>query len=128
MPDSQANWDSFLAAHNETGVDVNGVTLPVGGNESYLSPEICATLLGRVNGKPVILDALGASVDVLAHEAIHMRGESDEGVTECAAIRAVPGFLVKRWGFRKGSRAYKQTLLGARSYHARLASQYRTIC
>jgi len=128
-PTSQAAWDAFLTAHNDTAmVDVNGLTLTVGSSETYLSPDVCATLLGRINGKAVILDALGASVDVIAHESIHMRGESDEGVTECDAIRSVPDFLVKRWGFRKGSPAYRQTLYGARSFHARLPSQYRTTC
>jgi hypothetical protein len=61
----------------------------------------------------VNLPTLGAALDVVTHESLHMRGLTDEGQTECDAIHALPSFLVARWGFRKGSPAYAQVMYGA---------------
>jgi hypothetical protein len=84
-------------------------------------------LVGRIAKKAVILYSLGVDIQVLAHESIHMRGERDEGVTDCAAVRAVPGFLIARWGFRAGTRAYREVLRGARD-RSDMPPEYRTVC
>lgn len=65
----------------------DGVAI-VGGDRAYLTPEICHSLyrLGfedRVDG-----NATGRAIAVLAHEAWHLRGETDEGRTECFAVQS----------------------------------------
>jgi hypothetical protein len=59
----------------------------VGGGRAWLTPEICLDLYrlafrGEVNGSRT-----ARAVAVLAHEAWHLRGVSDEGETECYALQ-----------------------------------------
>jgi hypothetical protein len=65
----------------------DGVAL-VGGDRAYLTPEICHRLYklafdGENRGNPT-----GRAVAVLAHEAWHLQGVSDEGTTECYALQS----------------------------------------
>jgi hypothetical protein len=60
----------------------------VGGDLAILTPEICHDLYllafeGEVRGART-----GRAVAVLAHEAWHLRGEPDEGRTECYALQS----------------------------------------
>jgi hypothetical protein len=60
----------------------------VGGDLAILTPEICDDLYrlafdGETNGSRT-----GRAVAVLAHESWHLRGEGDEGVTECYALQS----------------------------------------
>lgn len=123
-------WRDFLVAENEPpdSLDAHGLTTTVGGSDAYIDADGCTTLRARIKGRVVSLTVLGAVLDVVAHEAIHMRGTADEGQTECAAINVLPAFVAAKWGFKKNSPAYRQVMAGARSYHSRLAPQYRTVC
>jgi hypothetical protein len=65
----------------------DGVAL-VGGDRAYITPEICHALYrvafeGRVDSART-----GRAIAVLAHEAWHLRGERDEGRTECFAVQS----------------------------------------
>jgi hypothetical protein len=65
----------------------DGVAI-VGGDLAILTPEICHDLYllafdGEVRGART-----GRAVAVLAHEAWHLRGESDEGRTECFGLQS----------------------------------------
>ncbi len=60
----------------------------VGGDLAILTPEICHELYrlafdGEVNGSRT-----GRAIAVLAHESWHLRGERDEGQTECYALQS----------------------------------------
>jgi hypothetical protein len=123
-------WQDFLVAENEPAdsLDAHGLTTTVGGTDAYIDAEGCATLHRRLRGLTVSLPILGAVLDVVTHEAIHMRGTADEGQTECASIQALSAFVVHSWGFKKNSPAFRQVMNGAWSYHRRLAPQYRTVC
>lgn len=60
----------------------------VGGDRAYITPEICFALYRlSVEG-----DERGSqtarAIAVLAHEAWHLRGESDEATTECYALQS----------------------------------------
>jgi hypothetical protein len=60
----------------------------VGGDRTYVTPEICFTLYrlafeGEERGSQT-----GRAVAVLAHEAWHLKGERDEGTTECYALQS----------------------------------------
>lgn len=127
-PQTDQAWQDFLSANNDAAQDVHGVTLVVGGDEAYMDGDGCATIDARIRKHPIPLEKLGAVLLALTHESFHMRGESDEGQTECDAIRTLPAFLVAKWGFRRNSGAFRQVMYGAWNFHRRLAPQYRMVC
>lgn len=64
----------------------------------YLSPARCFTLHELVAGIDVgSLDASGAIL-TLAHESVHQRGITDEGVTDCTALPMVSSLAVDYFG------------------------------
>ena len=104
-----------------------GYTPTDGGTTSYLAPATCAPILKRIARATPSFLALGATLDVLTVESLHLRGEVDDGQTACDALKVLPGFLVAKWGFRRGGPAYVQVLRGAYNYHAlQTAAQYHT--
>jgi hypothetical protein len=127
---SDADWQAFVVSSGDTAAatDAHGVTPVVGSNETYIDSEGCAMLFARMHGQRVSLPGLGSVLLVLAHESFHLRGESDEGQTECDAIRTLPAFLVTQWGFKKNSHAYLQVMAGAWNIHRRLPTPYRSVC
>ncbi|MBA2385405.1 MAG: hypothetical protein H0V68_12195 [Actinobacteria bacterium] len=61
----------------------------VGGSNAYLTPELCHRLyrLAFENDEGAFSQTARA-IAVLAHEAWHLHGESDEGVTNCYAFQS----------------------------------------
>jgi hypothetical protein len=60
----------------------------VGGDLAYLTPERCLDLYRLAFKGEVRSNRTGRALAVLAHEAWHLRGVSDEGTTECYALQA----------------------------------------
>jgi hypothetical protein len=60
----------------------------VGGGVAYLTPERCLDLYRLAFEDEVRSNRTGRAIVVLAHEAWHLRGVSDEGVTECYAFQS----------------------------------------
>jgi len=60
----------------------------VGGDHAYLTPEICLDLYRLAFEDEVRGSQTGRALAVLAHEAWHLRGVSDEGATECYALQS----------------------------------------
>jgi hypothetical protein len=60
----------------------------VGGEFAYLTPERCLDLYRLAFKGEVRSNQTGLAIAVLAHEAWHLRGVSDEGVTECYAVQS----------------------------------------
>ena len=60
----------------------------VGGERAYLTPEICHDLYRLAFDDEVRGSRTGRALAVLAHEAWHLRGERDEGATECYALQS----------------------------------------
>jgi len=60
----------------------------VGGELAYLTPERCLDLYRLAFEDEVTGSQTGRAVSVLAHEAWHLRGEGNEGTTECYAIQS----------------------------------------
>lgn len=76
-------------AFTGAGSDTLGVAFPRRGL-AYLDPAICRDLHDALAGSSADANAIEAVI-VLAHEAVHLRGERREGVTECLALQeAVP--------------------------------------
>jgi hypothetical protein len=65
----------------------DGVAL-VGGDRAYVTPEICHDLYRLAYEAEVDSSRTGRALAVLAHEAWHLRGEGDEGRTECFALQS----------------------------------------
>ena len=59
----------------------------VGGDLAYLTPERCLDLYRLAFKDEVRSNRTGRALAVLAHEAWHLRGVSDEGTTECYAMQ-----------------------------------------
>ena len=60
----------------------------VGGDRAYLTPERCLDLYRLAFKGQVNSSQTARAVAVLAHEAWHLRGVSDEGTTECYALQS----------------------------------------
>jgi hypothetical protein len=64
---------------------------PVGGELAYLTPERCQDLYRLAFDGEVRSSQTARALAVLAHEAWHLRGISDEGTTECYALQSGVG-------------------------------------
>ena len=89
-------------AFTGAGSDTLGIAFP-GSRLAYLDPSICRALYdlafaGKESGGEQVADALV----VLAHEAVHLRGERREGVTECLALQEA-GPLAVRLGLAEAT-------------------------
>ncbi len=103
-------------AFTGAGSDTLGIAFPARGL-AYLDPSVCRSLHDLAFGDERGERAAEAVV-VLAHEAVHLRGERREGVTECLALQeAVP--LATRLGL---SEERARSLLRA-AYERRLAER-----
>jgi hypothetical protein len=60
----------------------------VGGRLAYLAPERCHDLYRLAFEDEVTFSQTARSIAVLAHEAWHLRGERDEGTTECYGLQS----------------------------------------
>src|SRR6185295_1284596 len=60
----------------------------VGGTLAYLAPERCLDLYRLAFNGEVRSSQTGRALAVLAHEAWHLRGERNEGTTECYALQS----------------------------------------
>lgn len=60
----------------------------VGGTLAYLTPERCYDLYRLAFRGDIRSSRTALSIAVLAHEAWHLRGVRDEGVTECYALQS----------------------------------------
>jgi hypothetical protein len=65
----------------------DGVAL-VGGNLAYLAPERCLDLYRLAFEGEITSSRTARALAVLAHESWHLRGERDEGTTECYALQS----------------------------------------
>jgi hypothetical protein len=86
-------------AHVGAVQDADGVAI-VGGRLAYLTPEICHDLYALAFDGEITFSRTARAIAVLAHEAWHLRGERDEGVTECYAYQSGVD-LGRRLGLRE---------------------------
>ena len=79
----------------------DGVAL-VGGELAILTPEVCNDLYRLAFEGDTTGSRTGRAIAVLAHEAWHLRGEADEGTTECYALQSGVA-LGQRLGLSEGT-------------------------
>ena len=97
----------------------------VGGTRAYLTPEICFRLYRLAfEGEEGAFSRTARAVAVLAHEAWHLRGERDEGITNCYAFQSGVE-LGERLGLSEGTaqRMMRQQL-AENPIQARSAPEY----
>ena len=101
----------------------------VGGELAILTPEICHDLYRLAFENETTGSRTGRAIAVLAHEAWHLRGVRDEGVTECYALQSGVE-LGTRLGLSEGTAARlmrqqltENALRGAGTLEYRLTSE-----
>jgi len=101
----------------------------VGGDLAILTPEICHDLYRLAFEDETTGSRTGRALAVLAHEAWHLRGQSDEGTTECYALQSGVGVGV-RLGLSEGTarqlmrqQLTENALRGAASLEYRVAPE-----
>jgi hypothetical protein len=101
----------------------------VGGELAILTPEICHDLYRLAFESETTGSRTGRAIAVLAHEAWHLRGVRDEGVTECYALQSGVE-LGARLGLSEGTAARlmrqqltENALRGAGTLEYRLTSE-----
>lgn len=108
----------------------DGVAI-VGGDRAYITPEICFALYRLTFEDDVRGSQTARAIAVLAHEAWHLRGESDEGTTECYALQTGVE-LGRRLGLDEGTarrmmaqQLAENTLRGVESLEYRVSGECR---
>jgi hypothetical protein len=71
----------------------------VGGRRAYLTPERCYDLYRLAFEGEISFSQTARAIAVLAHEAWHLHGERNEGITECYALQSGVS-LGRRLGLR----------------------------
>jgi hypothetical protein len=87
-------------AFTGAGSDTLGVAFPRA-RLAYLDQTVCRALHDLVAGDAAGDERTAEALVVLAHEAVHLRGERREGVTECLALQEA-GPLAVRLGLDEG--------------------------
>jgi len=96
----------------------------VGGDRAYLTPERCHDLYRLAFDGEVTSSQTARALAVLAHEAWHLRGVSDEGTTECYALQSGVT-LGQRLGLSEGTaRQMMRQQLTENALRARGAFEY----
>jgi hypothetical protein len=103
----------------------------VGGDSAYVTPEICLDLYRLAFEGEERGSRTGRAIAVLAHEAWHLRGEGDEGRTECFALQSGVA-LGRRFGLDEGTarrlmaqQLAENALRGAESLEYRVPAECR---
>ena len=97
----------------------------VGGRNAYLTPEICYRLYRLAyKDDEGAFSQTARAIAVLAHEAWHLHGETDEGITNCYAFQSGVS-LGRRLGLSEGTaaRMMRQQLADNATY-GRSAPEY----
>jgi hypothetical protein len=103
--------------------EADGVAV-VGGREAWLTPGICYRLHRLSEGHVGSFSATGRAIAVLAHEAWHLRGVADEGVTNCYAFQSGVGIAVRLGLSRSTARGMMRQQLADNTLDAAGDSRY----
>jgi hypothetical protein len=96
----ESSWSDWIHAGDsvhENWDEVGGFTY-LSEPTIYVAPDSCFTLHALLGRESVGTLYAAQAILVLAHEAVHQRGISDEGVTECTALPLVPSLAVSHFG------------------------------
>jgi hypothetical protein len=129
---SESSWRAFLTDRYSSGAstDVQG-SADIAQGKFWLSPIVCKTLgFAAISAQDAIhYPSLAPSVAVLTHESIHLRGETDEGVTDCDAMHEMPRLAVKFFHVTAGKKL-RALMAAAWAWHRAPTGNpiYRSVC
>jgi hypothetical protein len=122
---SDQAWHNFMVSTYGSDDGANGSSVP-GSSELKLSNLVCSTL-NRARQLPLSPDiTTAASVEVLTHESIHLRGEKDEGITDCNAMHEMAGVASRFYHFRYAR--LRALMAFAWKWHATVPADLRSVC
>ena len=105
--------------------DADGLA-EVGGDQAFLTPEICNTLYQlAVKHRAQSFSRTARAIAVLAHESWHLRGERDEGLANCYGFQSGVGIGVNLGLSRSRARAMMQEQLATNASDSGPNTQYR---
>ncbi len=105
--------------------DADGLAF-VGGDQAYLTPEICNTLYQvAIKRRDQPFSQTARAIAVLAHESWHLRGVRDEGLTNCYAFQSGVEAGVNLGLSEKTARAMMREQLATNGSDSRGNAQYR---
>ena len=91
----------------------------VGGRNAYLTPDICYRLYRlKYKGDEGAFSQTARAIAVLAHEAWHLHGETDEGITNCYGFQSGVA-LGRRLGLSEGHGGSDDAPAARRQRHLR---------
>jgi hypothetical protein len=104
----ESSWYEWINAGEEQAEDwsvLAGFTF-ISEPVVYISPDLCETLhaLLELGPRGVGVYHVAAAVQTLVHEAVHQRGVSNEGETDCTALSLVDDVAVRTFGYRRTER------------------------
>lgn len=94
---------------------------------ALLGQSVCYPLMAQLskrhNGGPLLAESLLT----LVHEAVHLRGVTDEGQTECTAIHTMPRVAVKFFHVKAGKQL-RALMSDAWAAHSGEPAAYTAVC
>lgn len=123
---TQAGWRETLAPG---AGEIDGLAVP-GSSAMRLNPLVCQVIDLWATGQQTPAyaeEGFAEAIETVTHEAVHLRGESDEGVTDCAAMHEMPRVAVRF--FHVGPYKQLRALMAAAwGYHRQKPAPYKTLC
>lgn len=121
-----ATWARYVGSADPA--DTLGETVP-GSDALRLHPNVCAVFARFEGGSltPQTLPGYATAIETLTHEAIHARGETDEGVTDCDAIHEMPGVAVRFFHVKAGKHL-RALMAAAWREHRTKPAAYASVC
>lgn len=121
-------WATQVAATGGGNPRSIGGYALVEAGEIHLAQWTCRQLEGWLRGKNVPpLKQFATAAFGFVHEAIHMRGETDESVVDCAALRELPGVVTRRFGVKRAA-TRRAIMAAAWAAHRASPLEYRRLC
>lgn len=123
---STGRWQDASRAHGGLS-DAAGYVESIGARDAYLSPQTCGLLHAYLNKRNVDEYDYAYRLLVLAHEAEHLRGISDESEADCSALRAMPTMIRRFFKPRVGFMVH-DLMAYAWDLHDRRPPAYTRLC
>jgi hypothetical protein len=127
-------WSDFFwvaGGVEATVIDEDGLTQPALGT-LYLPSDTCRSLLDRLSGRPLSLEATATAILALVHESEHLAGISNESTADCTALPLVPIVAIEHFHYASTPRARHRQLHNLVAFawdtHRRRPSWYQTLC
>lgn len=118
---AQADWLALLAANGQPAT-ASGLTWVTAGRVR-LAPWVCRALADGASSP-----ALGAALNIVAHESAHLRGIRDEATAACWGLAWAADLARQFYGIEFFTPASRRVMESAVAVHRLLPPLYHTVC